>query len=221
LALANEGDEVELEGIITAILQDDFMIEIKVDNEGVIETYLVKVGQGFDFESIFVGDIIEVKGTFNEDGILVMKELKIQEQEQEQKKEQEGEMEGFFCENESKFHPLGLKIEATYGVDYSTIETYLCGENHVPMGQIKLAIQTAALAEGVEYTEYLDDFQGISWGQVWQELGLKGKPEHGVPFGQIKKMDGETDTDGKIPPGQMKKDGDFNPPGWLKKGKQK
>jgi hypothetical protein len=206
MAFADEDEKLEFEGVIIAIFPDDFRIEIEVDNDGVLETYLVEVGQNFDFDSILVGDTIEVKGILDEDSILIMTELKIknQEQEKEQEKEQEGELEGYFCENEGKSHPMGLKISANYGVEYSVIEGYLCGENHIPMGQIKLAVQTASIA-GTDYTEYLDGFESISWGKIWQELGLKGKPDHGIPFGQLKKQDGETKPGVKVPPGQAKK----------------
>jgi len=212
LAFASEGEEVEFEGTVIAVYPDDFMIEVEVvDDEGLIETYFVHVGENFDFDSI-LGELIEVKGTLNEEGALVMTELKIQDREQEQEKEQEGELESYFCTNEGAFHPLGLKISTTYGVDYSIIEGYMCGENHVPIGQIKLAVQTAALADpalGLVYTDFLDGFEGISWGQIWQQYGLKGKPDHGVPFGQLKKGEGETaDLDEKVPPGQQKKSDD-------------
>lgn len=221
MAYASEGDEFEFEGTVISVDLDLFLIEVQVDNAGVLETYFVQVGENYDLESLVVGELIEVKGTINEEGVLVMTELKIQDREQEREQEQEGQVQSYFCTNEGASHPLGLKVSTTYGVDYSIIEGYMCGENHVPIGQIKLAVQTAALA-GTDYLEYLDGFEGISWGKLWQELELKGNPEKGIPFGQLKKQDGgETaGTDTKIPPGQQKK-GDFTPPGQLKKDKKK
>jgi pyruvate/2-oxoglutarate dehydrogenase complex dihydrolipoamide acyltransferase (E2) component len=207
MAFASEGEEVEFEGIVINVFPDESLIEVEVNNDGVLETYFVHVGENFDFESI-LGELIEVKGTLNEEGVLVMTELKIQEREQEQEQEQEGMEDSIFCTSETASHPLGLKISTTYGVEYSVIEEYMCGENHVPIGQIKLAVQTAALTDpelGIDYTYFLDGFEGISWGQVWQELGLKGKPEHGVPFGQLKFGDAEDD---EVPPGQQKKSED-------------
>ena len=48
-----------------------------------------------------------------------------------------------------------------------------------------LALQTAAISD-YEFTDFLDGFEQISWGKIWQELGLKGKPDHGTAPGQIK-----------------------------------
>jgi hypothetical protein len=228
-AFASEGDPVEIVGTVIAIYPDDFTLEIEVDTDGLIEVFLVHVGQNFDFDTVDLGDLIEVKGTTNEDGSLVLTELKIQERARDRVKLQEGELESYFCTNEDQVHPVADKIAVTYGLDYSVIEGYLCGEPPVPLGQIILALQTAELTGG-DYTEYLDGFEGISWGQVWQDLGLQGKPDHGTPPGQIKQQDGEGDPEEQIPPGQQKKEGedleleeliaDWLPQGWFQKGKK-
>lgn len=206
-ALASEGEEVEVVGTVIAIYPEDFTIEIEVDNDGILEVYLVQVGQNFDFETVVLGDVIEVKGTLNEDGALVLTELKIQERARDQVKLQEGELDSYYCTNEDVYHPVAAKVADTYGVDYSVIEGYLCGEPSVPLGQIMLAIQTAA-ASGGDYTEYLDGFENISWGQIWQELGLQGKPEHGTPPGQIQDKQGEGETEETGTNGKKNKDGE-------------
>lgn len=229
-AFASEGTEVEVIGSVIAIYPDEFRLEIEVDNEGILEIVSVQVGQNFNFDTIAEGDLIEVKGTLDQDGALVLTELKIQERARDRLQTQDGELDSNYCVNEDDVHPVGSKIADTYGVEYNVIEEYLCGEDKVPLGQIMLAMQTASLSGG-DYTEYLDGFDGISWGQVWQELDIKGKPDHGTPPGQLKKQDGEGDPDENIPPGQQKKDGDgldlgelfeeWMPPGWFKKGKNK
>jgi len=217
-AFASENNEIEVEGLITAIYPIEFKFEILVDNVGVLEIYTVQVGQAFDFEGIELEDLIEVKGILDEEGIIHLTGLKIQEKEKEQEQEQKGELESYFCTNETSFHPLGVKLNATYGVEYSDIEEYLCGENPIPMGHIKLAVQTAALTDG-DFTEYMDGFEGISWGKIWQELELNGKPSKGIPFGQIKKEFKDGAEEENIPPGQLKKSGEFTPKGQLKKNK--
>jgi len=181
-AFASEGEEVEFVGTILSINPEDFTLEIEVDNEGVPEVYLVQVGQ-------------------------VLTELKIQERARDQVKLQDGELESYYCTAEDQFHPVAMKAADTYGVDYSVIENYLCGENPVPLGQIMLAMQTAAISDG-DYTQYLDGFENISWGQIWQGLEIKGKPDHGTPPGQVQDKQGEEDGEEGDTKGKKNKDGE-------------
>lgn len=204
---ASEGEEIEVVGTVVAVYPEDLTIEIEVDNEGVLEVYLIQVGQNYDFEAVVLGDLIEAKGTLNEEGTLVLTELKIQERARDQVKLQEGELDSYYCTNEDHFHPVAVKIADTYGVEYSEIEGYLCGEPSVPLGQIMLALQTAALSDG-NYTDYLDGFENISWGQVWQDLELQGKPDKGTPPGQIRDKQGEEDTEETDTKGKKNKDGE-------------
>ena len=207
-AFASEGEEIEVIGTVVAVYPDDFTIEIEVDVDGDLEVYMVQVGQNFDFETIVIGDEIEVKGTLNEDGALVLTELKIQERARDQVKLQDGELDSYYCANEDQLHPVAAKAADTYGVDYSVIEGYLCGEPSIPLGQIMLAMQTAALSGG-DYTEYLDGFENISWGQIWQnlEIPIQGKPDKGTPPGEIKDKQGEEDSEQTDSKGKMNKDG--------------
>lgn len=232
MAFASEGNEVEVEGTVIGINAEEATLEIEVDVDGELQILTVQVGQNFNFDMVVLGDVIEVKGTLNEDGSLVLTELKIQERARDQIKTQDGELESYFCTTADQFHPVALKAADTYGVDYSVIEGYLCGESSVPLGQILLAMQTAALTGG-DYTAYLDGFENISWGQVWQDLGLQGKPDHGTAPGQIKQADGENDPDegsgkgkgqGQAGDGQEDEEGtlpfDWIPQGLFQKGKK-
>ena len=135
-----------------------------------------------------------------------MAELEIVDLLQGWTKLQEGELDSYYCVNEDIFHPVAAKIADTYDVDYSVIEGYLCGEPSVPLGQIMLALQTAALQDGVDFTDYLDGFENSSWGQIWQGLELQGRPDHGTPPGQIQDKQGEEDTEETGNNGKMNKD---------------
>ncbi len=230
-ALASEGTEIEFVGTVVGINLEDGTLEIKVKVEpDIIEIFTVQVGENFNFETIGLGDTLEVKGTLGADGILVCTELKIQERARDKVQLQDGEGDASFCVSQDKFHPVAEKISETYGVPYKTILGYLCGENSVGLGQIILALQTAELIGG-SFEDFLNGgFENISWGQIWQENDLIGKPDKGVPPGQIKKQDGEGDPEEKIPPGQEKKQGDgigldnlfedLLPKNWFKKGKK-
>ncbi len=200
MAFASEGNEVEVEGTIVGIYPDEFYLEVEAEVEGEIVVLEVEVGQNFNFDAYDEGDILELKGTLNEEGRLVVTELKIQERARDRVQTQEGELAANYCAVEDVNHPVAFKIAESYGIPYEVIEAYLCGETHVPLGQIMLALQTAALSEDYDFTYFLDGFENIKWGKIWQELDLKGKPDHGTPPGQIKKQDGDgTGSEGTSP----------------------
>lgn len=226
-AFASEGDEIEVTGTIIGIFPDDFYLLVEVEDTG--EELFVYVGQNFDFDSFAEGDVIELTGILNEEGALEVSELKIQERARDQVKLQDGELESYYCTTDDKLHPVAAKIAEDYSVDYMDIEALLCGDPSVPLGQIMLALQTADLTGG-DFTDYLNGFEKISWGQVWQDLGIQGKPDHGTPPGQIKQQEPENEPEGGEDQGQMNKKGegldlveifsDWLPQGLMKRGKK-
>lgn len=184
MAFASEGNEIEVEGTIVALYPEEFYLEVEAEVDGEIVVLEVEVGQNFNFDAYDIGDLLELKGTLNDEGRLVVTELKIQERARDRVQTQDGKLESNFCAVEDEFHPVAFKIADTYGVDYGEIEGYLCGETHISLGKLMLALQTADLAEG-SYLDYLLT-ENIKWGQIWQDLGVKGKPDHGTAPGQIK-----------------------------------
>jgi hypothetical protein len=186
MAFASEGTEDEVVGIVEEIYEDYLVVD--VDGE-LLE---IPFGQNFDPETvkIEVGDEVVIKTCENEDGGLVITELKIQERLRDRVMTQDGELESNYCAVDEVEHPVAAKVADLYGIDYSEMEGYLCGETHIPLGQIMLALATSEIT-GVDFTDYLDGFENIKWGQIWQEFEMKGKPGHGIAPGQIKKQDGE------------------------------
>jgi len=74
-------------------------------------------------------------------------------------------------------HPVAQRLADTYGVAYEDIMTWFC-EGRYGLGEIMHALQTGSDEEGNTPEELLQmktDMGG--WGQVWQELGLIGKPD--------------------------------------------
>ena len=225
-AAAAQEAEFELEGTVTAIDPDSSTLEVEVENDlGEIETYTVQVGLNFDFESIAIGDLIELKGTTDPDGNLVVSELKIQERARDQEQEMDGESDGNFCTDGEKSHPVAESMAETYGVSYEEIIGWFCnqdGENRNGLGQIMLALQTAELT-GESVEAYLGAREeGMGWGQIWQEVGEKpGKPDKQDPPGQAKKEDKQGEEESELPPGQEKKeDNQGKPDGELPPGLQ-
>jgi hypothetical protein len=202
-AFASEGNEIEVEGTIVAMDPDESTLDLEVEGEILV----VKVAGNFDFESVAIGDLIEVKGTLNDDGTLVLSEYKIQERVRDRVELQDGEKNASFCIKEDKIHPVAERIADTYDSSYEDILGWLCGgeDHHAGLGQVMLALQTASLTGGSFDTYLTDRESGMGWGKIWQDLELKGKPGKETPPGQVKKGDGEVDLDAKIPPGQMKK----------------
>jgi hypothetical protein len=196
MAFASESTEDEVVGIVVEIFEDYLLVD--VDGE-LLE---IPFGQNFDPETvkINVGDEVVIKTRPNEDGDLVITELKIQERARDRVQTQDGTLESNFCAVEEVQHPIAAKLEVTYGIPYAEIEGYLCGETHVPLGQIMLALATAELSEDYAFTDFLDGFENIKWGKIWQELDLKGKPGHGVAPGQIKQGADNTPDGGQNAP---------------------
>ena len=226
--LAAEGDEVTIAGTVIGIDEEEGTLLIDVDGDELTieDQFTVYVGANFKFDSVAVGDLIEVTGTEGEDGSITVTELKIQERIKDQVKLQECEGEEcdpYFCAVDTeKVHPVAEKIALTYDVPYETIMGLLCEENPVSLGQIMLALQTAALT-GEDFTTYLTGVDEFHWGQIWQEFDVKGKPDKGIPPGQIQDGDGEGNED----QGQKNKDGEEECDGvfcevykWLQKGKK-
>jgi len=228
--LAAEGDEVTIAGTVIGIdeVEGTLLIDVDGDELTLEDQYTVYVGANFNFDSVAVGDEIEVTGVEGEDEtIIILSELKIQERIKDQVKLQECEGEEcdpYFCAVDTeKVHPVAEKIALTYGVPYETILGLLCEENPVSLGQIMLALQTAALT-GEDFTIYLTGVDEFHWGQIWQEFDVKGKPDKGIPPGEIKSSENAEGNEGQ---GQKNKDGEEDSGGflgliskWLQKGKK-
>jgi len=227
--LASEITEVE--GIVIGWSEVDFTIDLEVEivsdpvvDPPLTETLTVQVGQNFDFTTIAVGDILEVSGVMNDEDILVVSDVKIQERIRDQIKLQDGEGDAYFCDPETdKIHPVAEKVALLYGYEYADILPYLCDEN-ISLGRIMLALQTAALT-GEDFTTYLVD-DAFSWGKIWQTLDIKGKPDKGVPPGEIQKQDKDGDPEEKGDQGKKNQDEECDQLlceviNWFQKGKNK
>lgn len=196
MAFASEGNEVEVEGTIVALYPDEFYLEVEAEIEGEIVILEVEVGQNFNFDAYNEGDLLELKGTLNEEGRLVITELKIQERARDRVMTQDGELESYFCAVDDHDHPIAAKIAETYdGLDYQGIEDLMCGEEKVPLGKIMLALQTAAISDDYNLDDLLFSDGPVKWGKIWQDIGLKGKPDHGTAPGKIQQQGGENAPD--------------------------
>jgi len=67
-------------------------------------------------------------------------------------------------------HPIGAEIAGTYDVAYEDVMGWFCGGH--TFEDILLALQTQTLAD-VELERLLDErWQGKSWDQIWDEVGI-------------------------------------------------
>lgn len=97
----------------------------------------------------------------------------------------------YFCMNLDVEHPVASAIAEKYDIDYDTVIAWFCGDDEsldgekFGLGEIMLALQTSSL-EDVDFTaeEILGMRTGeeqLGWGEIWQDLGLIGKPDHAGP----------------------------------------
>ncbi|MGD8905237.1 MAG: DUF5667 domain-containing protein [Anaerolineae bacterium] len=74
-------------------------------------------------------------------------------------------------------HPVAQRLAETYGVAYEDIMTWFC-EGRYGLGEIMHALQTSDDEDGNAPDQVLLRKTELGgWGQVWQELGLIGKPD--------------------------------------------
>jgi hypothetical protein len=105
-----------------------------------------------------------------------------EEPDPEKEDEVEDDEESDFCDPESELkHPAAEGLADAYSVDYATVEGWFC--DGYGIGQIMLALETVQLVDGEEQDleTLLEEAASEGWGQVWQRLGLIGKPEDAGP----------------------------------------
>jgi len=181
--VAAKPGKVNLEGEIIAVDVVGLTITIQnVENETVVIHF--PADYAFSFTAADIGILVHVKGDLQEDSSVLAKFVK--------PVELEGDGEGSkddsaYCSGEKeKNHPAAVFLHLTFNKEIEEIMGYFC--DGFGFGQISLALQTEKVT-GVEYGTLLANrAEGQGWGQIWQELGYKGKPK----------------GDDKIPPGHEK-----------------
>jgi hypothetical protein len=97
-------------------------------------------------------------------------------------------------------HPVGQKLADAYEVPYEEIMTWFCDDNF-GFGEIKLALQAGEKLDMLpeDLLAMKDELGG--WGQVWKELGYKGRPKD-----KDKDNQGAPGKDKDVGPDKEKKD---------------
>jgi hypothetical protein len=106
-------------------------------------------------------------------------------------------------------HPVAEKLSAEYGMAVDQIMEWFC-EDKYGLGEIKLALETsrALLDEGDAADATPGDLlakrqEKMGWGEIWQELGMIGKPDRDEANpGAIEEAG--TGKDKPVPPGLQK-----------------
>jgi hypothetical protein len=174
VAAQEAGTEVEVSGTVTSI--DEGSGSFTVETEDNV-TYTVFPGVDFDFSTLAVGDTVEVEGTLNEDGTVSALVIKVEDDDPTD--EQDDPSTGYFCTQSEDPHPFGDRLAERYGTDYETLQAWFC--DGFGWGQIMLALQTSQVTGG-DPGELLEARSGgEGWGQIWQGLGLIGRPDHAGP----------------------------------------
>lgn len=124
-----------------------------------------------------------------------------------------------FCVDREIEHPAIGRLAELYGVDYATLIGWFCDDGF-GVGQIMLALTTAAATDTDAADLLTDRAEGRGWGEIWQEMGLIGRGR------QMGREDGEVDdaatggppvnrgrpVDKGLPPGLDRDEGN-GPPG--------
>ena len=97
--------------------------------------------------------------------------------------EDDDEPDSRFCDpiSEDDPHPAGQGLADSYGVSYETIMGWFCqgiggGKDGYGFGEIMLALESADKT-GLSAEELLAQRGDLGWGEIWQELGLIGRPD--------------------------------------------
>lgn len=114
----------------------------------------------------------------------------------------------YFCENRDDEHPVAAGIAETYDLDYETVIAWFCGDDldkdgeNFGFGEIMLALQTSNLEDiDLDAEDILEmRADGLGWGEIWQEFGLIGKPDHAGPPAGIGRPDWAGPPEGVGPP---------------------
>jgi hypothetical protein len=183
---AAKNARVNLKGeVISITAGSSFQIETK---KSVLETIIIPEGNAFP--EIEEGCRVIVRGERQEDGTILAESVKVLPNPDGGEEEEEGEggkSESAFCdpEKEKGSHPVAAGLAEVYEVDEEEIMGYFC--DGFGFGQIMLALQT----DVENYGELLSQREeGLGWGEIWQELGLIGKPEDAdAPPGHLKRPD--------------------------------
>jgi hypothetical protein len=180
--------EIEFAGIVTAIDQGNRTITVVVEMGDGSEEYVVHVPDDFDLDGLAVGDVVEVEGTLQDDDSILAEKVKVEDDDDDDGNDDDAEGDhGHYCRNLDDpdiVHPVGGAIAERYEVGYEEIMGWFCEES-MGFGQIMLALQTATGGEedgDSSYEEFLERrIAGEGWGQIWQDLGLIGRPKDADP----------------------------------------
>jgi hypothetical protein len=191
-ASAQKG-KININGEVTAVGTNTLTIH---SNKG--ETFVVTVPDGFDLNSIQVGDSVLVKAVAGDGGSWQAQTIKqigrgISGDGDDDDDQSEGSKgNSAFCADgkQEKPHPLAARMSERYGVTEQWVMDYFC--DGYGMGAIMLALKTSEL-NGVDADAEIllaERANGQGWGQIWQGLGLIGSEKEGhSPPGLLKKPD--------------------------------
>jgi len=192
-SVSAKNDKINIKGEVTDVGAGTITV---LSNKGV--TYVVTLPEGFDPDSIRVGDSVLIKGRVIGDNSVTAESVKLVGKGNDKDDGDEGEdqAEGgkensAYCADgkQEKSHPFAVKMAEHYGVDEAWVMGYFC--NGYGMGSIMLALKTSRLDGALVDADTLlaeRGENGVGWGQIWQGQGLIGKEKAGhSPPGLLKK----------------------------------
>jgi hypothetical protein len=176
VVLLDEEVELTVIGEVTAVGDDSF--EILTEDE---EVFTVVPPDDFDLGSLELGDRVLVQGSLSDSEITASNVVELPADDDD---DRDGpfDKDGYYCRTPSARHPALNRLALAYGEPYSELLYYFC-EWRFGVGEIKLALQTAVnLGGSMDFGDILEMKREVGgWGQVWQQLGVRGNHEGGRP----------------------------------------
>jgi translation initiation factor IF-1 len=193
----DDAEEIEITGTVLAIDIETGEIEVETGDGGA--RYTVIPGEGLELPEISVGDLVEVEGVAGEGtNTIVAYKIKREIEDEDDDIEDDDDLDdddddvNFFCANPEFIHPVADRLARAHGVPEAQVMSWFCEEG-MGMGQIMLALRTAAVTDDAPEAYLEMRREGMGWGQIWKGRNLIGR-------GRIRDRDGDDDADRQGPP---------------------
>jgi hypothetical protein len=171
MAQDNQPGTVTLTGTVGGV--GEGYIEFIVDAGESFTSYKVYPIAPLAFESLNIGDVIEISGYFNGEDLIAASDVHSQASE-------EGEIPQIadiyvqspsICGLRGDHHPIAAAIAQTYSAEYQTVVNWICDQGYT-FGEVIMALQTAEMTSSSPANLLAEKNDQGGWGQVWVTHGL-------------------------------------------------
>jgi len=144
--------------------------------------FVVTVPQGFDIDSIGVGDTVLITGRFAGSGLIEADFLSLAAAGNNDILPEGSKDNSAYCAADAEPHPLVASIAERYDITQADVSQFFC--NGYSIEAIIMALMTSEIdGVDVEWSDMLALLaDGYSWDQIWEITGIIDNDEHGQSF---------------------------------------